>query len=641
MPPQPTAAILTALNLTKSFGAQPILDGVSLTVHEGDRIGLIGRNGSGKSTFLSIIAGNEPASDGKVTRQDGLRVVMLGQQSNTKPGDTVGQVVARAAEDVRALLARYHETMDRLAGAPHDSPEHAKLQQQASLLQHEIEIADAWNLDEDVKRVTVALDLPAADRKVATLSGGEGRRVDLAAALVRHPDLLLLDEPTNHLDVTSVQWIEDFLAAYTGSCILVTHDRYFLDRVVNRIVELDRGNITSYPGNYEKFLELKAEREAHEARADSNRRSLLRRELYWLSRQPKARGTKAKYRVERYYDIEAQVPTERDREFSFDIPQTQRLGKTVIEAKKVSRILDGRALFRDFSFMLQRGMRVGIMGPNGCGKTSLVRVLMGVDVPDKGEIVHGETVSFLYVDQSHEEVPSNQTILEFVSNGATDMEIGGKRTHVPAYLERFLFDRAALRMPMERLSGGERNRLDIAKKLLRGGNVLVLDEPTNDLDLQTLRVLEDAVLAFEGCAILVSHDRYFLNRLCTHLIVFESGGGVVQIAGNYDNYLAWKADQNVETQVQQKARRTVQKNTGESAKRKLSYREQKELEGMEDAIHLTEENVARLEALANDPATYQQGREHGEKITAELTAARAEVDRLYARWAVLEESSQP
>lgn len=639
MSTQPTAAILTALNVTKSFGAQPILKDVSLTVHEGDRIGLIGRNGCGKSTFLSIIAGGEPPTDGKITRQDGLRVVMLGQQASSSPLETVGQVLSRAAEDVRVLLANYQTTMERLAAAPHGSTEHAKLERQAASLQHEVEIADAWNLDEDIKRVTVALDLPSADRTIATLSGGEGRRVDLAAALVRHPDLLLLDEPTNHLDVTSVQWIEDFLASYSGSCILVTHDRYFLDRVVTRIVELDQGRLASYPGNYETFLELKAEREAHDARAEANRRSLLRRELHWLSRQPKARGTKAKYRVDRYYEIEAQGPVERDREFSFDIPRTQRLGKTVVEAKKVSRIVDGRALFRDFSFLLQRGMRVGVMGPNGCGKTSLVRVLMGIDVPDKGEIVHGETVEFLYVDQSHDEVPPDQTILDFVSNGATDMEIGGKRMHVPAYLERFLFERAALRMPMDRLSGGERNRLDIAKKLLRGGNVLVLDEPTNDLDLQTLRVLEDAVLAFDGCAILVSHDRYFLNRLCTHLIVFENGGGLVQIAGNYDDYLAWKAGQTVEPPQPQKERKEPAKKAAAPAKRKLTYREQKEMEGMEDAIHAAEANVARLESLANDPATYLQGREHSEAIASELAAARAEVDRLYARWAELESTS--
>ncbi len=635
MPPQPTAAILSALNVTKSFGAQPILSSVSLTVHEGDRIGLIGRNGCGKSTFMSIIAGIEPPSDGKITRQDGLRVVMLDQQATASPEETVGQVLARAAEDVRALLSRYNETMERLASVPHDSPEHARLEKQAGLLQHEVEIADAWNLDEDIKRVTVALDLPSSDRKIATLSGGEGRRVDLATALVRHPDLLLLDEPTNHLDVTSVQWIEDFLASYSGSCILVTHDRYFLDRVVNRIVELDHGNLSTYPGNYEKFLELKAGREAHDARTESNRRSLLRRELQWLSRQPKARGTKAKYRVDRYYEIEAQGPTERDREFSFDIPQTMRLGKTVIEAKKVSRILDGRALFRDFSFMLQKGMRVGIMGSNGCGKTSLVRVLMGIDMPDKGEIIHGETVQFLYVDQSHDEIPPNQTILDFVSNGATEMEIGGKRTHVPAFLERFLFDRAALRMPMERLSGGERNRLDIAKKLLRGGNVLVLDEPTNDLDLQTLRVLEDAVLAFEGCAILVSHDRYFLNRLCTHLIVFEGDGGLVQVAGNYNDYLGWKAERDANVPAATKERKEPAKKEEPATKRKLSYKEQKELEGMDTAIHAAEANVQRLEALANNPATYQQ-REHAANISTELTAARVEVDRLYARWAELE-----
>jgi len=635
----PTPAILTVMNVTKSFGAQPILDDVSLTVHEGDIIGLIGRNGSGKSTFMSIITGGQPPSEGKVTRQDGLRVVMLGQQASGAPDDTVGDILRRAADDVRALIKQYNDCMARYGEVEHNSPEGQRIERELSYLQHEMEIADAWNLDEDVKRVTVALNLPAADRKIATLSGGEARRVDLAAALVRHPDLLLLDEPTNHLDVTSVQWIEDFLASYKGSCILVTHDRYFLDRVVNRIVELDNGRMITYSGNYEQFLVQKSEREAHEARAESNRQTLLRRELAWLSRQPKARGTKAKYRVDRYYEIEAQGPTTRDREFSFDIPQSQRLGKTVIEAKKISRVIDGRTLFRDFSLLMQKGMRVGIMGANGCGKTSLVRVLMGKDVPDKGEVIHGETVQFLYVDQSHEEIPPNQTILEFVSNGVQEMDVAGKRVHVPAFLERFLFDRAALRMPMERLSGGERNRLDIAKKLLKGGNVLVMDEPTNDLDLQTLRVLEDAVLAFEGAAILVSHDRYFLNRLCTHLIVFEAPGQLVQVAGNYNDYLAWRNARDEETKpapAPVAERPEPPKAAVPDKKRRLTFKEKKELDGMEQTIQTAEALVAKLESELNDPALYQRGHEAAQEAAAKLADARAKVDRLYARWSELE-----
>jgi len=628
------------MNVTKSFGAQPILDNVSLTVHEGDLIGLIGRNGSGKSTFMSIITGAEPPSEGKVTRQEGLRVVMLGQQGSAEPDDTVGDVLHRAADDVRALIARYNAAMERYGDATLDAAAHARLEKEVSYLQHEMEIADAWNLDEDVKRVTVALNLPDADRKVSSLSGGEARRVDLAAALVRHPDLLLLDEPTNHLDVSSVQWIEDFLAAYKGSCILVTHDRYFLDRVVNRIVELDRGSMITYSGNYERFLEQKAEREAHEQRTESNRQTLLRKELAWLSRQPKARGTKAKYRVDRYYDIEADGPPARDREFAFNIPQSQRLGKTVIEAKKISRVIDGKTLVKDFSILLQKGMRVGVMGPNGCGKTTLVRTLMGIDVPDKGEIIHGETVQFLYVDQSHEEVPLEQTILEFVSNGVMEMDVSGKRVHVPAFLERFLFDRAALRMPMERLSGGERNRLDIVKKLLRGGNVLVLDEPTNDLDLQTLRVLEDSVLAFEGCAILVSHDRYFLNRLCTHLIVFEGPGQVVQIAGNYNDYLEWKAaraEEKTPASSEQKTRQLNQPVQSPPEKiRRRSYKEKRELDGMEKAIKEAESGVASLEKALGDPATYAADRQRAASLATELEAARRAVEYLYARWAELE-----
>ncbi|MCC6487328.1 MAG: ATP-binding cassette domain-containing protein [Candidatus Hydrogenedentes bacterium] len=638
-------AILSVQNIVRSFGAQPVIRDISLTVHEGDRIGLIGRNGSGKSTLLKIMAGQDQPDAGLVTRRQGLRVHLLDQQCRLDPGLTIGKVLEGAARDVRDLLDRYNALSARMASLAHDDPAHDRLTEELAFLQHEVELADAWHLDEDIKRVTVALNLPPHDRVLSSLSGGELRRVDLAANLVRHPDVLFLDEPTNHIDVPSVRWMEDFLSRYEGSCVLVTHDRYFLDRVVNRIVELEHGTLIGYEGNYERFLELKAMREEHEARSESNRLSTMRRELVWLRRGPKARSTKQKARIDRYYELEEQGPPEQHRAFSFEIPQPQRLGKQILEAQKLWKKMGERLLFRDLSLIMQKDMRVGLIGPNGSGKTTLLRVLMGDEPADRGHIIHGENTQFLYVDQSHEEINPENSILKHVSNGVRELDVNGRRVHVPAYLEAFLFDRAAIMGPMKNLSGGERNRLDIAKKLLKGGNFLVFDEPTNDLDLATLRVLEESILAFDGCALIVSHDRYFLNRVCTHLFVFEGDGEVVFITGNYDDYLIYKERQ-AEAAPEPAAKPSPPPKAEKPAPapgakpRRLSWKERKELEGMEDAIHAAEAEVDRLETLVNDPTLYQRDYKAAQEAHANLEQARATVDHLYHRWQELEAIQQ-
>ena len=631
-------AILSVQNVVRSFGAQPVIRDMSLTIHEGDRIGLIGRNGSGKSTLLKIMAGLDEPDSGLVTRMQGLRVHLLDQQCALDPGMTVGQVLDGAARDVRALIDRFHRQMAELAETPAGHPAHDKLADEVTFLQHEMEIADAWNLDEDIKRVTVALNLPDHSRVLSTLSGGELRRVDLAANLVRHPDVLFLDEPTNHIDVASVRWIENFLAKYQGSCVLVTHDRYFLDRVVNRIVELEHGSLYTYQGNYERFLELKTLREEHEARSESNRQSTMRRELVWLRRGAKARTTKQKARIDRFNVLEEQGPPEQHRMFTFEIPQPQRLGKQILEAQKIWKNIDGKPLFHELSLIMQKDMRVGVLGPNGSGKTTLLRVLMGDDPPDRGRVMIGDNTEFLYVDQSHEEIDPEATILKHVSNGVKEMDVNGRRVHIPAYLESFLFDRSAIMAPMKHLSGGERNRLDLAKKLLRGGNFLVFDEPTNDLDLATLRVLEEAILAFDGCALIVSHDRYFLNRVCTHLFMFEGNGEVVFITGNYDDYLVYKENHAPAAAPPPaeapKSRKKESPRLGET--RRLTWKEKKELDGIENAIHAAEAEVVRLESLVNDPGLYQRDYKAAQEAVARLEEARTAIDRLYARWAELE-----
>jgi ATP-binding cassette subfamily F protein uup len=636
--------IIGVQGITHSYGNQPVLENISLTIHEGDRIGLIGRNGCGKSTLMKIFSGTITPDYGAVSLRQGIRVAMLGQQPDIAPEATIGEVLDAAARSQRACLDSYHAVMEKLAVCPPDHPDHAALAAESGKLHHRLDLMQAWDLDHEVKRVEVALALPPRDRTAATLSGGELRRVDLAAKLLTHPDLLLLDEPTNHIDTRSVEWIERFLEGYTGSCVLVTHDRYFLDRVVNRTIELEGNKVYSFPGNYVKFLEYKLALEEAQGRAESNRVALIRRELVWYRRAPQARGTKQKARIERFKEAqESGILTKRP-DFSFEILQSRPLGKTILEARRIHFELGGRELVNDFSCVFEKGMRVGILGPNGAGKTTLLKLLMGKLEPRKGKVVVGDNTDFLYLDQTHEDVVPEQSILDYVSNGAKYMDVLGRRVYVPAYLEQFLFDKDTAYMPIGNLSGGERNRLDLIKKMLKGGNLLVLDEPTNDLDLYSLRVLEEAIEAFDGAALIVSHDRYFLNRLCTHIWVFQEDGRLVNITGNYEDYLLYleRRGANGEEAAtpaapERGAAKEDTRGAETSPKRKLNWQENKELGAMEETIHKAEAKVAELEQVLLQPGFYNQPHPDVQRSLDALNAAKVEVERLFARWAELEE----
>jgi ATP-binding cassette subfamily F protein uup len=631
--------LLGAKDITHSFGSQPVLEGISLTIHEGDRIGLIGRNGCGKSTLMKILSGMITPDAGEVPARQGLRVAMLSQQCSLDPGLTVGEVLNEAAREARACLDTYNALQERLAQTPHNDPKYMQLQTESDRLHHQLDMMGGWEIGHEVKSICTALSLPPDERVLGTLSGGELRRVDLAANLLRHPDLLLLDEPTNHIDTRSVEWIERYLERYTGSCVLVTHDRYFLDRVVNRIVELERARVFTFPGNYNTFLEYKLQLEESEARTEANRVSFIRRELQWYRRGPKARSTKQKARIDRFLDAKDSGVLAKNPEFDFEILESRPLGKTVLEARGLCFGRDSVDLIHDFDMTFVKQMRVGILGPNGSGKTTLIKLLMGELEPRKGKVIKGDNTDFLYIDQAHADIDPGQTILDYVSGGAKQIDVLGRRVFVPAYLEKFLFDRNTVFMPIGHLSGGERNRLDLVKKMLRGGNFLVLDEPTNDLDLYSLRVLEEAIESFQGSALIVSHDRYFLNRVCTHLWVFEDGGRIVQLTGGYDDYLLYRQrtrEDDKERARDEKQRAQAAPAAAPSGQRKLTYKERIELEKMEQTILEAESTAHALHERVQDPALYEQGHQKVQAVLAELDAAKKHAEALYARWEELE-----
>ena len=529
--------IFSLTGVSKSYGARDLLNDVSLSFLKGARIGVIGANGMGKSTLLKIMAREDQDYEGDVIWAPGTRVVHVWQEPELDVDLTVRENVELAVQPIRDKLQAFDDISAKL-GEPLEDDEMNQLMEKMGRLQDEIEALDAWEIDRQIEQAMMALHLPPGDRAVTNLSGGERRRIALCRALLEQPDLLLLDEPTNHLDAATVAWLERHLQAYKGTIVLVTHDRYFLDNVVGWMLEIDRGEFRPYQGNYSEYLEARQSFYAQRQKSDDERAKLIARELDWVRQNPKGRTTKSKARVQRYEDL---VDTHRQavrEDFRLHIPFTKRLGAQVLEVRDVTKAYEGRTLFEGVTFDVPPGAILGVVGPNGAGKTTMMRMIVGEEEPDAGTVTRGETVDLCYLDQSREELSPDKTVYDEITDGREHLDIGGVEVKSRAYVARFNFRGGDQQKLMRELSGGERNRVQMAKMLARGGNFILLDEPTNDLDLPTLRHLEEALLEFPGCVIVVTHDRWFLDRLATHILAFDGEGGVEFHPGNYESWRA-------------------------------------------------------------------------------------------------------
>jgi len=626
--------LLSIDRLSIAFGADKLLDGASFQLDAGERVCLIGRNGTGKTTLLRLLAGELLPDSGDIWRQPGLRIATLAQELPADTTATAFEIVAGGLEGLGALLAEYHEAAVQLAHAATDEG-----MRKMERLQHELEARDGWRWQQRVETVISRLRLPA-DAPLAELSGGWRRRVLLGRALVREPDFLLLDEPTNHLDLETIQWLEDELLEFRGGLLFVTHDRALLQRLATRLLELDRGALTSWPGDYAAFLEKKTAllevETRHNAKFDKN----LAQEEVWIRQGIKARRTRNEGRVRALLALREERRQRREQagKASFALEQAEQSGKLVIEAQNLGYAWQSEPLIRDFSVRIQRGDRIGLIGPNGSGKTTLLNLLLGRLPPGAGQVRHGTKLDIAWFDQLREQLDPEQTVLDSVAGGRETLEINGQRRHVIGYLGDFLFTAQRARSPVKSLSGGERNRLLLARLFTRPANLLVMDEPTNDLDLETLELLEELLVEYTGTLLLVSHDRAFLDNVVTSCLVFEGGGQVHEYVGGYSDWLRQRfmPEPVVIAKPKSATPPPVSKSVRPATPGKLSYHERRELEQLPARIEGLEQRQQELQALTADPAFYKQEAAIVTRRLEELRTVERELEAAYERWATLE-----
>ena len=639
--------IFTLRSVRKDFGIKEILKEASFSLDEGDKVGVIGVNGSGKSTLLKIVAGLEPTDGGEIWQNSAAKIVYLPQQPALDENRTALEQVFADSGEQMVLVRQYEDISHRLEREPENTE---ALMAQLSQVSQRIEAVGAWELETNAKIVLSQLGIDDFETRIGELSGGYRKRIAIAAVLLSDPDVLLMDEPTNHLDALSVEWLQGYLNRHRGALLLITHDRYFLDRVTNRILEIDRGDLFSYSGNYAYYLEKKAE--AEEASASSQRKhaGVLRRELAWLRRGPKARSTKQKARIDRIQEMQTKEFKQAQGKVDISTPG-RRIGKKVIELTNLCKGYDGRTLIRDFSYTFNPRDRVGIIGPNGVGKSTLLNLITGREQPDAGSVDIGSTIHFGYFDQHSEDVTlnENQRVIEYLKDVAELVKTAdGSVITASQMLERFLFPPNQQYSPIHKLSGGEKRRLFLLRVLMQAPNVLILDEPTNDLDVQTLAVLEDYLEDFNGCVIVVSHDRYFLDRTVEMLFAFEGDGRLRQYPGNYSVYLDYKqAEEAKQAEAAKQATAVAAKKpvastastnakpAAEARSRKLSYKEKREYETLETQIPEMEQEKAEIEQklYTNPSDDFEELQQLTERL-AELTQA---IDTATERWLELAE----
>jgi ATP-binding cassette subfamily F protein uup len=630
--------LLHAADLSLAFGNRTIFSGLTFTIEEGERVGLIGVNGSGKSTLMKVLAGEMRADTGELQLKRQARVTYLPQEPSFPEGATVESELSVAQGPLREALEAHARLSAELGRA--DGREEKRLAELAALSDR-IEHLGGWDTAHQARTLLDRLGVKDWNRPISELSGGVKKRVAVARALLTRPELLMLDEPTNHLDADTVDWLEDELDRFEGALLLVTHDRYFLDDLVDRIVEISPGGgLTSYPGNYEAYLEQKRVELENAEVKQHKRERWITQEIAWLRKGVEARRTKSRARIERAHKLMAEKGFTRPKTAALQAVSSPRLGGTVLRTEHVGLAYGERRVLENVSVILQAGERVGIVGRNGVGKTSFLRVLLGSQKPDRGEVVVGNSVKVAYYDQHRAQLDEEQTVYD-AAWGEDYVELGDKRIALRDYLDDLLFPVPMQRMKVKALSGGERNRLLLARLFLQGANVLVLDEPTNDLDLVTLNILEGLLLQFKGCVLLVTHDRYFLDKVATRILAFEGDGRVVDYPGNYEMYrtLREKAEPAPTATPAVKAA-TAPAPEASRKKGKLSYKDQRELDGMEAAIEAAEAKKAELEAALQDPASFSDAAKM-KSVSEQLEAKTAEVDRLYARWQELQDLAKP
>jgi ATP-binding cassette subfamily F protein uup len=622
------STLISASEVTVRYNERAVLDDITLGIQEGDRIGLVGRNGCGKTTFLKILAGLQAPDSGEISRQRELVASYLPQDFMLDAAKNVQENIRDGAQHVLNLIAEFESL-------PHDSKRHEQLE-------HRISALDGWTLDRRIGVAMAHLNCPGGERRIESLSGGEKRRVAMCRAVVSRPDFLMLDEPTNHLDPESIEWVAEFLETFGGTFLVVTHDRYFLDRVATSILELCDGKFFSHAGNYTDYLLDKAERQEADAVIEHKRQMFLKKELAWVRQGPRAQRSKQKDRFERYYDEAAKDGPVIEEDVELCIPPPPQLGNRTVEVSNLGMEIAGKKLFSGFNFTFENGKRVGVCGRNGLGKTTLLKIVIGQLAPTEGTVKTGQLTKFNYVDQGRLQLNEERTVLDEVADGTEFVQWGDAKLSVRSYLKRFLFADERILTQVKKLSGGERSRLLLARILKSGGNFLILDEPTNDLDLPTLRVLEEALIAFPGVTCVVSHDRYFLNRVCTDILAFEGDGKIHHSVGDYDYYLEKKQKAEAAAARQSAAILSVNKSARVAAApkparpRKLSFKEARELEGMEAQIRAVEAEVARIEGLFSNPDFFRKHAAQVNQLTDELEAAKKNVSKLYARWEALE-----